>query len=334
VRSEPQTSRFLSLSLPSVDDNKKICAPFQKKRMVKKIQKVLGIALGATLLLGGVGGGVGYYLWNKNKKRPARVSAYDPFAGIKRKIGTAPVPTAAATQTECEASCTKDVKCTSYSWNGAAAACMTSAEDPVTSWLEDPNFTMYVKRDSTAAPSSWGAWGVCPVTCGGTDKTVQTRACIGKCPGPTTHICGQTPCSKLQKEPAGLLPSPMTKGLPVTPTPYINLPACEKACMDNPDCTGLFWYSPGMSIPDSCSLFADTVTSLIPDTNPAWAATGVVETRVPSDAGTWGAVPACKCNQTQVTRTCSDPTKKCWGASTIGCPNVPCAYDAFAALKS
>lgn len=288
------------------------------------------IVAGTIFAVGGVGM-FGYWLWKKRQQQDDNVSpAYNAFSSFKDLSPSS--ASTVANQSDCESKCTSDFGCTSYSYNASTGDCVTSSADPYKNWSDADGWSMYIKRNSTDPVSSLSAWSSCPVNCGGTADTKQTRKCTGMCPGELERLCGQDKCMQMQREPFGTIPYPLSTA-DVGSTNGPTLTQCESKCIQDPYCTGIMWtYDADFG--SVCTTVESKYDYLTTAASNSPYKGAVTETKVPSPSGTWAKFPNCACGQAETSRVCSTSDKPCSGPSKLKCPQTSCAYDYFMDLKS
>jgi len=291
----------------------------------------------ATIIVSGIifaaggAGLLGYWLWKKknNNDDDNGTPAYSSFSSFK----DLDPPTAATSQATVKSKCTADYGCTSYSYNATTGECVNSRGDPYKNWAETDGWFMNIKRKSTDPESSLGAWSGCPVNCGGTVNTKQTRKCTGKCPGNLERLCGQDKCMEMRREPFGTIPFPLTT-IDYGSVNGLNMSQCESKCIQDPNCTGLLWANDadlgGVCMTTNSKYDYLTYAS---DSSPLKGV--LTDTKVPSPSGTWLNFPTCSCGQPETSRTCSPAsTSPCNGPNKLKCPSSSCAYDYFMGIRS
>ena len=300
---------------------------------MKKETKII-VVTGVVAALTGL---VVYMVVKKGKTPGPLGAAYDSFASIfagsKINAGTS----------DCEAQCTADPACLAYSVNKTTGQCVVTKQDPYTAAVDDDAWTLYVKRDTNANPSSWSIWSPeeCPGTGGAscvkpgtTLPKEQTRTCSGKCPGKATRSCPSVAyCDVFEELPMGFTPVGEPKW--VRKDADTTVDACEMECLKDPKCTG-YMFDTSFKTCD-CIGNSEPLNIFSEDTRHTTASR--VHVRMPGDGnGTWGPMvhkTECKCGEATHARTCSSGTDCKIGAAFVSCPNAPCSsYDPFEGLRA
>ncbi|MDR3540711.1 MAG: PAN domain-containing protein [Desulfosporosinus sp.] len=283
-------------------------------------QKV--VIIGGVAILAGLGGYIAYRAWSD------------------RQLGATAVPISARAleaQSDCEAACSADGACLAYSLNKTTGECVNTTKDPYSAAKEDPAWALYIKRDATAAPSSWSSWSECPSSCvpAGSAPPSQTRNCTGKCPGTSSKLCGSfTYCDAYEEMPAGFMPF----GDPqwVRQDTAKSDEACRTLCQASNKCSA-YMFDSSFKTCDIIGNGADMSTMSQDTVHPTASR---VYVRMPGAGnGTWGPIVTkadCKCGEARHERTCSSGQGSCkMGFHYMICPNTPCfGFDSFDGLRA
>lgn len=280
-------------------------------------KKRFGILLG-VLAVGTAAGGIGYYYYTykKNKGVPA---GFDKFVGLR--LGDA-----ASVNTDCAGKCALDPACTGYAVNRNTGECRMAIIDPITSWVEDDAWDLFVKRGVDDAPSSWGEWA--PVVC--PEDGRQGRSCTGKCPGNSTRACKPTP-PFFEDIPAGYFLDPLPSDVEgsVTNAPAKDMAECKDKCAADKNCVACKY----VDAQRTCELIGPPYK--IEGLRAADRDWYIHSLAVKSRPG-WGKLPdgnkPCECGKSYYERECATPPCDI-GISRVRCPSSPCQYDVFNGMK-
>lgn len=232
----------------------------------------------------------------------------------------------------CASDCTGDPSCTAFAFNKSDGTCVKYTTDPYSAWVEDPSWTLYVRRGEKDPASSWGDWSPqsCPKDCG--PAVSQTRQCLGKCPGPKEKDCHRPMCPVSDRFGDGYY-IPKGQGNP-DPTNFGASSADECKSMSDSS-SGYAWsYDSGAKLQGTeCDVWTRPPTVLAYRPPVAGKPTAAGES-IPYETGSgWGPMPdaskSCTCGgPSEIKRQCPSGSKCSQGLSTLKCTNV-CAYDAF-----
>lgn len=214
--------------------------------------------------------------------------------GLSTLVGIAPPP--------CMDQCDRDPNATSLSYNTKTKECVLGYGDPATSFVEDPDWVLYVKRPAATGPSSWSDWypKECPKC--GTD-VVMRRMCSGpRCVGSSERPCSLPKCNLMNKVGEGyLVPEYSYSGKAASVFAKTEAD-CAKACLGDEACRGAsFNYVRADGLGNTCLLYKGGedkrplvwLGEPIPSIGIRWP---IVFEKVPDDGSKWGPMPRGPCN--------------------------------------
>jgi len=238
----------------------------------------------------------------------------------------------------CAAACSDDPTCTAYAFNTKTGACNQYTTDPYANFVEDPDWTLYIRRGMGDTPSSWGAWtpGTCPTDCG--DAVTQHRECTGKCPGPVDKSCNRPRCPTVERYGDGY--TLQTEGNPTSLVMFDagSVEECEQISKDPSQQGANGWSYDGTKTGSQCYVWYKThqhndIPTILTYRAPVPGKPSAAMTIVPGEnEGVWAPTPdgtqVCKCGgPTEVDRQCT--SGNCMGGATkVKCRSM-CVYDQF-----
>ena len=237
----------------------------------------------------------------------------------------------------CAASCSDDPACTAYAFNAKTGACSKYTTDPYANFVEDPDWTLFVRRGQSDAPSSWGAWtpGTCPTDCG--DEVTRHRECSGKCPGPVNKPCNRPRCPTTERYGDGYVLLDAMNPKNKETYDATSAEQCEEFSRDPDQGGAVGWSFDGGKTSSQCYVWykrAGPTPGYLTYRPPVPGKPTAAMIAVPGEnQGVWDPIPdgsqVCKCGgAVEFPRHCSTGDNCIGGATVVRCSNI-CAYDQF-----